>query len=167
MPRSGPAPNCAKPFIEATHTAAAAASPAACSSGTSCTVTTAKTKPLSDITSAKSAIATTRMLLHSTETRTTMLVVEDVHWIDDATLALLRHLEHVTGVPTSHAELGDAVGDWEVRLDTAVAEDDEARAYLPQLEAHYDREAEDQIPSPDDLAEDFERFLRDARDDDS
>jgi proteasome assembly chaperone (PAC2) family protein len=81
-----------------------------------------------------------------------------------AAMALLRHLEHVTGVPTSHAELGDAVGDWEVRLDRAVADDDEARAYLPQLEAHYDREAEDQIPSPDDLAEDFERFLRDERD---
>jgi proteasome assembly chaperone (PAC2) family protein len=84
-----------------------------------------------------------------------------------AAMALLRHLEHVTGVPTSHAELGDAVGDWEVRLDRAVADDDEARAYLPQLEAHYDREAEDQIPSPDDLAEDFERFLRDERDDES
>src|SRR5204862_443821 len=54
-------PNCAKPFIDATQTAAAVARPAASSSGTSCTVTTAKTKPFSDMTSAKSAIATIRM----------------------------------------------------------------------------------------------------------
>ena len=81
-----------------------------------------------------------------------------------AAMALLGHLEHVTGVPTSHAELGEAVGEWEARLDDAVAADDDACTYLPQLEAHYDREAEDQIPSPDDLAEDFERFLRDGDD---
>ncbi|HEY7106846.1 MAG TPA: PAC2 family protein [Acidimicrobiia bacterium] len=82
-----------------------------------------------------------------------------------AAMTLLRHLEHVTGVPTSHAELGDAVGEWEQRLDEAVSSDDQARAYLPQLEAQYDEEAEEQIPSPDDLAEDFQRFLRDAGDD--
>ena len=53
-------PNWAKPFIEATQTATPAASPAASSSGTSCTVMTPKTKPFSDITSAKSAIPSTR-----------------------------------------------------------------------------------------------------------
>jgi proteasome assembly chaperone (PAC2) family protein len=77
-----------------------------------------------------------------------------------AAMALLQHLEHVTGVPTGHGELADAVAEWEHRLDEAVSGDDDARAYIPRLEAHYDREAEDQIPSPDALAEEFERFLR-------
>jgi proteasome assembly chaperone (PAC2) family protein len=76
-----------------------------------------------------------------------------------AAMALLRHLEHVTGVPTGHAALAEAVTEWEQRLDEAVADDDDARAYVPRLEALYDREAEDQIPSADDLAEEFERFL--------
>ncbi|HXY94687.1 MAG TPA: PAC2 family protein [Acidimicrobiia bacterium] len=83
-----------------------------------------------------------------------------------ATMALLRHLEHVTGVPTGHGELADDVADWERRLDEAVAEDDDARAYIPRLEEHFDREAEDQIPSADDLAREFERFLHDHRDED-
>jgi hypothetical protein len=80
-----------------------------------------------------------------------------------ATMALLRHLEHVTGVPTGHAALADDVAAWEQRLDEAVAADDDARSYIPRLEEHYDREAEDQIPSGDDLAEEFERFLEDKR----
>ena len=37
-------------------------------------------------------LAATRVLLDAAETRTTILILEDVHWIDDATLALLRHL---------------------------------------------------------------------------
>jgi len=83
-----------------------------------------------------------------------------------ATMTLLRHLEHVTGVPTAHGELADDVTEWESRLDEAVAEDADARSYVPRLEEHYDREAEDQIPSADDLAEEFERFLEDNRGDD-
>jgi proteasome assembly chaperone (PAC2) family protein len=83
-----------------------------------------------------------------------------------AAMALLRNLEHVTGFPTAHAALGDAVAEWERRLDEAVAEDEDARAYIPRLEAHFDRQAEDQIPSPDDLAEEFERFLQDPPDED-
>jgi proteasome assembly chaperone (PAC2) family protein len=82
-----------------------------------------------------------------------------------AAMALLRNLEHVTGFPTAHAALGDAVTEWEHRLDEAVADDADARAYIPRLEAHFDRQAEDQIPSPDDLAEEFERFLQDPPDD--
>jgi proteasome assembly chaperone (PAC2) family protein len=83
-----------------------------------------------------------------------------------AAMALLRHLEHVTGVPTGHAELGDSVTEWEQMLDRAVAEDNDARTYLPRLEAHFDQQAEEQIPSADDLAEEFERFLKDQPDDD-
>lgn len=83
-----------------------------------------------------------------------------------AAMALLRHLEHVTGVPTGHAELADAAAEWERRLDDAVADDDDARSYIPRLEEHFDRQTEDQIPSPDDLADEFERFLRNRGGDD-
>ena len=82
-----------------------------------------------------------------------------------AAMALLRNLEHVTGVPTGHATLGDVATEWERQLDDAVAEDADASSYIPRLEAHYDRQAEDQIPTPDDLAEEFERFLQDPPDD--
>ncbi len=82
-----------------------------------------------------------------------------------ASMALLRHLEHVTGVATSHADLAPAIAEWEQRLDDAVADDEQARRYLPQLEARYDGQAEDQIPSPDDLAAELERFLQERRDD--
>jgi proteasome assembly chaperone (PAC2) family protein len=82
-----------------------------------------------------------------------------------AAMALLRHLEHVTGMPTGHGELAETVAAWERHLDEAVAADSEARSYIPRLEAHYDQEAEDQIPSADDLAEELERFLQEPPDD--
>ena len=37
-------------------------------------------------------LAVSDMLLATAKTRPTMLVVEDAHWVDDATLGLLRHL---------------------------------------------------------------------------
>jgi proteasome assembly chaperone (PAC2) family protein len=80
-------------------------------------------------------------------------------------MALLRHLEHVTGVPTLHAQLGPEVTQWEQRLDTAVAEDPDASAYVRQLEAHYDSQTEQQVTSGDDLADEVERFLREQRGD--
>src|SRR4029450_2202415 len=48
------------PFSDATQTAAAVARPAASSSGTNWTETTPNTKPLSDMTRAKSTMATER-----------------------------------------------------------------------------------------------------------
>ena len=80
-----------------------------------------------------------------------------------ATMALLRHLEHVTGVPTAHAQLGPDVTRWEERLSAAVANDAEASAYVAQLEAHYDRQTEQQVSSGDDIAAELERFLREQR----
>lgn len=78
-----------------------------------------------------------------------------------ATMALLRHLEHVAGVPTGHGELAAAADEWQRRLDDAVAQDADARAYIPRLEAHYDRQTEEQIArETDDLAREVERFLR-------
>ena len=54
-------PNCATPFIEATHTAAAVARPAASSRGTSCTEITPNTNPFSDMMRAKSTMAIDRV----------------------------------------------------------------------------------------------------------
>ena len=82
-----------------------------------------------------------------------------------ATMALLRHLEHVTGVATEHGKLAAEVARWEQRLTAAVADDPEARAYVSQLEAAYDSRTEQQVPSGDDLAEELERFLREQRGD--
>jgi proteasome assembly chaperone (PAC2) family protein len=81
-----------------------------------------------------------------------------------AAMALLRNLEHVTGIPTGHGMLHEQVVEWEQLVDEAVAENPEASGYLPQLEAEYDRQATEQLPSSDDLAAEFERYLRDLDD---
>lgn len=80
--------------------------------------------------------------------------------------ALLRHLEHVLGVPTRHAELEDEIERWRSLHDDAVAEDDRARAYVRMLEIEFDRRAEAALPSGDDLAAEFQRFLDERREDD-
>ena len=50
------------------------------------------------------------------------------------------------------------------RIGEAVADDEQATAYVAMLEREYDQRAEEAIPSADDLGADFERFLRDQRD---
>jgi len=79
--------------------------------------------------------------------------------------ALLRHLEHVLDVPTGHGRLTDDIGRWQSLHDEAVADDMQASAYLRLLEAEYDRRTEASLPTADDLAADFERFLREQRGD--
>src|SRR5205823_4536374 len=64
-------------------------------------------------------------------------------------MALLRHLEHVTGIATGHGELAGDAARWEERLNAAVATDADAQAYVAQLEARYDRETEQQVSSED------------------
>ena len=81
-----------------------------------------------------------------------------------ASAALLRNLEHVTGLPTGHGALAERVAEWEQLVDDAVTENPEASGYLPQLEAEYDRQASEQVPSSDDLAAEFERYLRELDD---
>ncbi|MEO5723317.1 MAG: PAC2 family protein [Ilumatobacteraceae bacterium] len=77
-----------------------------------------------------------------------------------SSIALLRHLEHVLGVPTGHARLAEDAMRWRTLHDEAVAEDDQAAAYVRMLESEYDRRAEAEMPSGEDLAAEFERFLR-------
>lgn len=77
-----------------------------------------------------------------------------------STAALLRHLEHVLGVPTRHGELSDEILRWREMHDSAVSSDTAARAYVRALERDFDALAEASIPSGDDLAAEFEAFLR-------
>ncbi|MEI7546526.1 MAG: PAC2 family protein [Actinomycetota bacterium] len=82
-----------------------------------------------------------------------------------ASAALLRHLEHVLGVPTGHGALAEDAMRWRTLHDEAVAEDEQAARYVEMLESEYDRRVEAAMPTADDLAAEFERFLREQRDD--
>ena len=80
--------------------------------------------------------------------------------------ALLRHLEHVLGVPTAHGEMYEEIQRWEELHDAAVEGDDQTVSYLTMLEDEYDRRTESELPSADALAEEFEQFLREQQDGD-
>jgi proteasome assembly chaperone (PAC2) family protein len=82
-----------------------------------------------------------------------------------SSIALLQHLHHVVGVPVRTARLAAEAARRRVLHDEAVADDEQATAYVAMLEREYDQRAEEAIPSADDLGADFERFLRDQRDD--
>ena len=78
--------------------------------------------------------------------------------------ALLRHLEHVLGVPTRHALLDEDIERWRSLHDDAVSEDDRALDYVKMLELEFDRRSEAEIPSGEDLAAEFQRYLDENRD---
>ena len=108
--------------------------------------------------------------LHEAEIPAVSLRVGVPHYLGNAkhpqsSAALLQHLEHVLGVPTGHASLAEDAMRWRSLHDEAVAEDDQARPYVAHLEREYDRKMEAAMPSGDDLAAQFEEFLRDQRDD--
>jgi hypothetical protein len=77
-----------------------------------------------------------------------------------STAALLRHLAHVLGVDTGHAEMADEIREWCELHDAAVEDDAQAIGYVEMLERGYDARMETAIPSGDDLAAQFEAFLR-------
>ncbi len=77
-----------------------------------------------------------------------------------ASRALLERFERVTGLPTGWADLDEASREWEVRVDEAMADDADVIAYVRQLEQRFDDQAASSLPSSDDLAAEFERFLR-------
>ena len=74
--------------------------------------------------------------------------------------ALLRHLEHVLGVPTGHGELAGEIERWQSLHDEAVAEDSQASAYVHMLERQFDQRAEATLVTGDDLAAELEAFLK-------
>jgi hypothetical protein len=80
-----------------------------------------------------------------------------------ATVALLQHLEHVLGVPTGHADLADEVALWDERHDEAVEGDDDAPAYVRQLEAVHDQRLDATVTDQGDIAAELEAFLREQR----
>ena len=91
------------------------------------------------------------------------------HYVPDspnpkATRALLRRFEQVTGVITEHEALDASAADWQKQVDAAVASDDEIIEYVTRLEAAVD-EDENLLPSGDDLAAEFEAFLREQGND--
>jgi len=83
-----------------------------------------------------------------------------------ATSALVRHLSHVLDVPNT-ADFSDQVDSWRDVHDEIAANDEQLKMYVQLLEAEFDRRAEAQIPSADDLGAEFEEFLRDQRPDES
>lgn len=80
--------------------------------------------------------------------------------------ALLRHLEHVLGVPTAHGEMYEEIQRWEELHDAAVEGDDQTLSYLTILEDEYDRRTEETVASGESLAAEFEKFLREQQDGD-
>jgi hypothetical protein len=80
-----------------------------------------------------------------------------------AVSALARHLSHVLDVPTT-TDLTDQVDSWRDVHNEIIEHDDQLRMYVRMLEADFDRRAEAQIPTAEDLGDQFETFLRDQRD---
>lgn len=87
-----------------------------------------------------------------------------------AAVALLRALEDVSGVRVPTADLEREAEQQRRRIDQLVAGNDEHREMVHQLEALHDQAAEQasslpgELPSADELAAEFERFLRDQAD---
>lgn len=80
--------------------------------------------------------------------------------------ALLQHLQHVLGIPTDHATLGDEISRWQELHDGAVEGDPQAAAYVAMLERRHDHLTETMMPTADDLAAELEEFLRGQSDQD-
>lgn len=83
-----------------------------------------------------------------------------------ATAALVRHLSHVLDV-NNDADFSDQAAGWRDVHDEIVGNDEQLKMYVQLLESEFDRRAEAQIPSADDLGSAFEDFLRDQRDDEA
>jgi hypothetical protein len=88
-----------------------------------------------------------------------------------ASVALLEGLREVTGITMSFGSLARESDIQKARIDQLVSGNDEHRAMVQQLETAYDTVVEQtlslgqtDIPSGDELAAEFERFLRDQED---
>jgi predicted ATP-grasp superfamily ATP-dependent carboligase len=79
-----------------------------------------------------------------------------------AALALLERLSEIAGTPPGSAELERAASEYQLRVASAIADDPDVAGYVEQLEAAADR---DDPPTGEELAADFERYLREQTDD--
>jgi len=80
-------------------------------------------------------------------------------------LALVRAFEGIAGVVVDAGELESAADDYERQVSAAVASDPEVKAFVERLETAMDEVAPDtpdeqDLPSADTIARDFQRFLR-------
>jgi predicted ATP-grasp superfamily ATP-dependent carboligase len=101
--------------------------------------------------------------------RTASLWAATPHYISatpnpQAALALLRRLHDLIGTPAGGGELERAASDYALRVASAIADDPDIAGYVEQLEQAADAEDEarsvEDTPSGDELAADFERYLR-------
>ena len=80
-----------------------------------------------------------------------------------ASLALVRKLESLVGVNVDAGDLEGAAGEYERRVNAAVAQDDDVRKFVERLEQEADAEeppiGQREVPSGDVLAREFQRFL--------
>ena len=78
-----------------------------------------------------------------------------------AALALLQRLSEMIGTPPGSNELERAASEYALRVASAISDDPDIAGYVQQLE-----EAADTAdpPSGDELAADFERYLREQSD---
>ena len=81
--------------------------------------------------------------------------------------AMLEHLQHVTGVAIETTGLAGRISSWERQVHAAVESDDDARQYVQQLEQQVDQRLAAELPTGDDLAAEFEKFLAERREDDT
>jgi proteasome assembly chaperone (PAC2) family protein len=79
-----------------------------------------------------------------------------------AALALLRRLEGLTGVAVEASELEDAMERFERQVDRAVRANPEIQELVQRLEAEQEATFSlgDEVPDGDEIAQDFQRFLR-------
>src|ERR671922_802783 len=80
-------------------------------------------------------------------------------------LALLRAFEGAAGVAVEATELEEAADSYEQQVSAAVASDPEVKAFVERLENAMDEvqseiSPEENLPSADTIASDFQRFLR-------
>jgi proteasome assembly chaperone (PAC2) family protein len=77
-----------------------------------------------------------------------------------AARALLEKLSEVTGMEIDVSRLKVAENAWEARVDAVVSADEDMAAYVRRLEEAYPRREDlGQIPSGEELAQEFQRFL--------
>jgi predicted ATP-grasp superfamily ATP-dependent carboligase len=79
-----------------------------------------------------------------------------------AALALLERLADIAGTPAGSTELERAASEYQLRVASAIADDPDVAGYVEQLEQAADR---DDPPTGEELAADFERYLREQSDD--
>ena len=92
----------------------------------------------------------------------------------NAAVSLVDRIDHAFGTTTSRVGLQEQSVIFEEQVREVLEESNDAGAYVRQLEEQYDSErrgqaapaeddADDELPSPNDLLDDLEQFLRDQR----